>query len=73
MRIEKEYLDDSPPAMASYGFGSDYKEEYNDDSFARASNRRMGYGNTMALKWILFLLFVKNREAMAVIVLVPVI
>lgn len=42
VRIEKEYLDDSPPAMASYGFGSDYKEEYNDDSFARASNRRMG-------------------------------
>ncbi|KAK8786702.1 hypothetical protein V5799_023521 [Amblyomma americanum] len=42
VRIEKEYLDDSPAAMASYGLGADYKEEYADDTFARVPSRRMG-------------------------------
>lgn len=42
VHIEKEYLDDSPAAMASYGLGADYKEDYVDDSFARVPNRRMG-------------------------------
>ncbi|CAN7991693.1 unnamed protein product [Ixodes hexagonus] len=42
VRIEKEYLDDSPAAMASYGFGSDYKDDYGDGSFARAPSKRMG-------------------------------
>lgn len=42
VHIEKEYLDDSPAAMASYGLGADYKEEYVDDSFARIPNKRMG-------------------------------
>ncbi|XP_075733411.1 uncharacterized protein LOC142775662 [Rhipicephalus microplus] len=42
VRIEKEYLDDSPAAMASYGLGADYKDEYVDDSFARFPNRRTG-------------------------------
>ncbi|KAH7982942.1 hypothetical protein HPB52_008326 [Rhipicephalus sanguineus] len=42
VRIEKEYLDDSPAAMASYGLGGDYKEDYVDDSFARFPSRRMG-------------------------------
>ncbi|KAH7980856.1 hypothetical protein HPB49_019718 [Dermacentor silvarum] len=42
VRIEKEYLDDSPAAMASYGLGADYKDEYADDSFARMPSRRMG-------------------------------
>lgn len=42
VRIEKEYLDDSPGAMASYGFGADYKDDYGDDAFARMPSKRMG-------------------------------
>lgn len=67
VRIEKEYFDDSPPAMPSYGFGSDDKEEYSDDSFARASNKRMGLRSRAAQRCGDSNDWVNSRRAMKIL------
>ncbi|XP_040069217.1 uncharacterized protein LOC8050598 [Ixodes scapularis] len=67
VQIEKEYLDDSPAAMASYGFGSDYKDDYGDSSFARTSNKRIGLRSRTQQRRGDPNVWVNNRRAMKIL------